>query len=68
MMNGTITLGQISDKGMQAIIEARDNHPDLILNQSQLSGSGSGTATLSWRDADGLKALAELLQKLATLP
>jgi hypothetical protein len=53
----------------KAIIEARDNQAGLFLNQGQLTGgSGSATAILSWRDADGLKALAELLQKLAALP
>jgi hypothetical protein len=68
MVGGQITLSGISDKGIELIIEARDSHPGLILNQGQLTGaSGSANATLSWRDVDGLKALAEVLEKLATL-
>jgi len=69
MITGHINLGQLPDKAVELVIEARDNHPGLMLNQGQLtSSSGSANATLSWRDADSLKALAELLQKLAALP
>ena len=68
MVSGNVTLGQVTDKAMILIIEAKDNHAGLILNQGQVSGSGFANVTLSWRDADGLKVLAAILEKLAAQP
>lgn len=69
MVTGHITLGQMSDKGVILILEARDNQPGLSVGQGQIgSASGGATATIGWRDVAGLRAVASLLNKLADLP
>ncbi len=68
MVQGHVTLNQVSDKGITLILDARDKNPNLTLSQGQVGPAGNGTATLSWRDSEGLKALADLLHKLAALP
>ncbi len=76
MVVGQITLNTVPDAGMINVIQAKDAQPGLVLAGAQISPTnlpgnppkqGFNNVTLTWTNADGLKALAKLLEKLAEL-
>ena len=75
MITGRLNLGSITDKGMEEIIRTTEQQPQIIFQPGQVQEGPTGNppitiwngVVLSWKDAAGLKALADLLNRLAEI-